>query len=144
MTEPAVPRPRPCASCPYRCDVPSGIWHEEEYDKLPRYDGEIIDQVQQGGMTPFFCHQADGKVCSGWLAHRDPTDLLAVRLGISNEHLDPSCAEYTTDVPLFQSGAEAAAHGKTEIDLPSGKAQRTIEKITAVREKRGDPVRRTP
>ena len=31
-------RPKPCASCPYRCDVPSGVWHPDEYAKLEVYD----------------------------------------------------------------------------------------------------------
>lgn len=25
----------PCGTCPYRRDVPAGIWHGEEYAKLP-------------------------------------------------------------------------------------------------------------
>jgi hypothetical protein len=36
---------RPCASCPYRKDVPSGIWAAHEYTKLLAYDGDILDQL---------------------------------------------------------------------------------------------------
>lgn len=141
MSEPSLPRPRPCASCPYRKDVPSGVWAAVEYDKLPGYDGEIIDQVMAGKTNVFDCHQADGKVCSGWLGHReDPTDLLAVRLGLSSGSLDESCCDYSTDVPLFASGAEAAEHGKRDIEQPSEKANEIVAKVIRVRDARGVPV----
>lgn len=125
MTDPACPRKSPCASCPYRKGVPSGVWHESEYDKLPLYDGETWGQSTHA----FLCHQGDGDVCSGWLGHRDPYDLLAVRLGVSAGTLDESCLDYRTPVPLFASGAEAGAHGKAQITTPSPKAEATIEKI---------------
>lgn len=133
----ALPRPRPCASCPYRRDVPSGLWATEEYDKLPRYDGDIIDQSQADAFAPFFCHQeVGGHVCSGWLAHRDPTDLLAVRLGISDDRLDPSCADYTTEVPLWSDGEQARTHGVRDIEAPSADAQQAIDKLLRTREVR--------
>ena len=53
-----------CASCPYRKDVPSGIWEQSEYDKLPKYDGETWEQA--GAL--FMCHLRDGCLCGGWLA----------------------------------------------------------------------------
>ncbi len=125
----AVPRKTPCASCPYRKNVPSGVWHETQYDLLPGYDGETMDQTPR----PFFCHQSDGQVCSGWLGHTDASQLLAVRLGILSGNLDPSCADYSTPVPLFASGAEAAAHGMAEIENPSDRAEEFIEKIVRKR-----------
>lgn len=129
MSEGAKPRPRPCASCPYRRSVPSGVWDASEYSKLPEYDKDMGEQP--GGV--FFCHQNDGAVCSGWLGYRDPTDLLALRLGIMGGRLDPSCADYTTDVPLFSSGAEAAAHGVQDIEAPGAAARRTIDKVSRKR-----------
>lgn len=36
--------PKPCASCPYRRDVPEGVWHPEEYSKLRAYDGSTGEQ----------------------------------------------------------------------------------------------------
>lgn len=36
---------------------------------------------------------------------------------------------YTTTVPLFDSGAEAAEHGMRDIEEPSEEASRVIEKI---------------
>jgi hypothetical protein len=128
----AKPRPRPCASCPYRVNVPSGVWDESEYAKLPEYDGETYLQPT----AAFFCHQQDGSVCSGWLAHRGhPYDLLAARIGVHTGKLDKSCMEYTTDVPLFSSGAEAAAHGMAEYEFPGEKAAETIRKIKAKEER---------
>ena len=123
--EPAKPRPRPCASCPYRRNVPSGVWDASEYDKLPNYDGDMGEQSP----AVFHCHQKDGSVCSGWLGYRNPDDLLAVRLGLMRGSLDVSCVEYTTDVPLFASGAEAAAHGKKDIAAPGRAARTTIDKV---------------
>jgi len=86
------------------------------------------------------CHQGDSHVCAGWLGHADPSELLAVRIGISQGHLDPACAEYETDVPLFASGQEAAAHGVRDIRTPSEDAVATIEKVVRVRAMTGDPV----
>jgi hypothetical protein len=125
MTEQAAPRPRPCASCPYRRNVPSGVWDASEYEKLPEYDKDMGDQPA----AVFFCHQKDGSVCSGWLGYHDPADLLAVRLGVMSGRLDVSCIDYHTDVPLFASGAEAAEHGAREILAPGARAQETIRKV---------------
>jgi hypothetical protein len=134
-------RKTPCPSCPYRRDVPSGVWSAAEYDKLPAYDGEIQDQVASGAFAPFGCHQADGQLCAGWAGHRDqPGDLLAVRIGISRGSVDPSAVDYRTSVPLFSSGAEAAEHGKREIAEPGERASQVQAKITRVRDARGEPV----
>ena len=137
---PASPRPRPCESCPYRrSESNSGVWHESEYEKLPRYDAETFAQP----VETFMCHQGDAEhVCSGWLGHADPSRLLAVRIGIMRGHLDPSCAEYATDVPLFSSGQEAADHGMRDLESPSAAAQATIEKVTRARANTGSPVQR--
>lgn len=131
-----TPRPSPCASCPYRRSVPSGVWAAEEYDKLRSYDGDIPQQLEHGGTAVFLCHQngTDGnQACSGWLGHREPGELLAVRLGISSGHLDPACAEYTTSVELFESGDAAARHGEHEIEQPSEDATAAISKIVRKR-----------
>lgn len=104
----ATPRRRPCASCPYRRNVPSGIWDETEYAKLREYDGETWEQ----SAAVFMCHHAEGDVCAGWLGHRDPADLLAVRL------------------------AAAAEHGIHDIEDPSTEAINAIDKLTRVRTER--------
>lgn len=127
-SNPAKPRKSPCASCPYRQNVPSGIWDKTEYEKLDRYDGEIFEQRTD---AIFMCHQGCGDVCSGWLGHRDPSELLAVRLGLMGEHLDPSCLDYSTTVDLFGSGAEAAEHGMKDIGAPRDAAMAVMGKISA-------------
>lgn len=126
MTETVHPRKTPCASCPYRRSVASGIWSSDEYSKLERYDGDIPDQTAMG---VFLCHQQDGCVCAGWLGHRDPTELLAVRLAFASGHLAADSLEYSTTVPLFSSGREAAEHGMAEYTAPGKKAVATIEKL---------------
>lgn len=128
---PARPRRNPCGSCPFRRDVASGIWDESEYAKLARYDGDMIAQAAAGAVAVFRCHleQGDREVCAGWLGHRDPTDLLAVRMGISSGDLDVSCATYSTSAELHPSGAEAAAHGMRDITNPTDAARAAIEKI---------------
>lgn len=130
MAGQACPRKTPCASCPFRARVASGIWSAEEYAKLPTYDGETFEQNEK----IFFCHQDEAdEVCAGWLGHTDPTELLAVRIGLMIGRLDPSCAEYSTEVELFSSGTEAAVHGITNITDPGPEARTAIEKIARKR-----------
>jgi len=123
----AAPKPSaaPCGSCPYRKDVPSGVWHEDEYKKLIQYDGDILDQLKKGGTALFMCHQNDGHLCAGWAGCHDTSNLVALRL----HDVDPSTFDYISPVPLFGSGAEAAAHGMAKIDNPDKRAKATIKKL---------------
>lgn len=133
------PAPRPCASCPYRRDVPSGVWAASEYDKLIAYDADTPLQPP----NLFLCHQTSAedsarRVCAGWLGcHGD--SLLAVRLAAAYGALaegDLAAAfNYRTDVALFESGASAAAHGRRDIDDPDDRARGAIAKISR---RRGD------
>lgn len=131
MTE-YLPRPgkAPCGTCPYRRDVPAGIWDASEYAKLPAYDGETLEQLVKGGAALFFCHQQDGNLCAGWVGCHDTDHLVAMRLNAV--HLDTF--EYVSPVPLFASGAEAAAHGLSGVEQPSDEARRAIGKLLAKRE----------
>lgn len=129
MTDSRLPRPRPCASCPYRRDVPSGVWAPEEYPKLRAYDAPTGEQPIEG----FACHQGDGALCSGWLACHGPAELLAVRVGLMTGSMDPAVLDYSTDVPLWGSGEEAASHGEAEIEEPGPDAGAVMEKIMRVR-----------
>lgn len=122
---PAPPK-RPCGSCPYRKDVPSGVWAAEEYQKLPLYDGDIGDQLASGAIGLFMCHQRDGCLCGGWLATHGPDNLLALRM----QPVDAAAHDYVSDVPVFASGAEAAAHGLACIKKPPASAQRLMAKLT--------------
>ena len=122
MTDEA-PRPSkaPCGSCPYRRDVPSGVWHPSEYAKLPLYDGETWEQSP----ALFFCHQNDGHLCAGWAGCHDTDHLMALRIN----RVHSSTFGYKSPVQLFASGAEAAAHGLARIEDPDEAAQATIRKL---------------
>lgn len=132
MTSLLAPPKRPCGSCPYRRDVPSGIWAAEEYAKLPAYDGPTWAQPP----ALFMCHQQDGCLCGGWLAAHDREQLLTLR--IHRHRLDPGVWDYEPGVPVFGSGAQAAAHGIAEIVNPGPEAQRKIDGLLRQKEERED------
>ena len=115
--------PRPCPSCPYRKDHPSGVWSEDEYEKLRPYDGLAVGA--------FLCHQtnATGRetVCKGWSTVH--ADSIAVRIGMANGLLDPDEVYTETDVDLWESGNAAADHGQANIDLPTVEARIMAAKL---------------
>ena len=127
----------PCGSCPYRRDVPSGVWAPEEYDRLPPYDSPNFSKQ---AMRVFMCHQQDGTLCSGWVGCHDMEESLGLRVAFLNEVITPEqyeeALDYECPVPLFRSGAEAAAHGKAEVETPGVKARRTIDKLERKRGRR--------
>lgn len=134
MTQIGPPAPRPCASCPYRRDVPSGVWHPEEYAKLPAYDRDTPSQPTQ----VFLCHQQDAtsdrkRVCAGWAGCHDGRHLLSLRFAVMTGNMTPEAVDATLDyrspVRLFRSGAEAARHGLAEVERPGDKAVETMGKI---------------
>ena len=133
----------PCKSCPYRRDVPSGVWAAEDYDKLPAYDGSIGEQIEHTAGGLFYCHQNDGQLCAGWLGCHGPGNLLAVRIASfyddDRQQLDPAVFDYRSPVPLFRSGAQAAAHGKRAINRPGPKARRTVARLMRKRSRREGP-----
>jgi hypothetical protein len=125
-------------SCPYAEEVPSGIWDEGEYAKLPPYDEPTY--AQPGGL--FLCHQQDkgserARVCSGWAGCHDMSQNLALRMAVVAGEVSvedaQAVADYVSPVPLFASGAEAAAHGLREIETPGAEAVEAIRKIERVR-----------
>ena len=126
--------PRPCSTCPYRADVPAGIWEETEYAKLADYDRDTGDQPY----LAFGCHKGDGRLCAGWLGHRRPVDLLAVRILVMGGKAPATIMGYTTDVPLFATGAQAAEHGRSGIAEPDQRARDAAAKIVILQQVRGD------
>ncbi|MFI8343928.1 DUF6283 family protein [Streptomyces sp. NPDC085639] len=133
------PAPRPCESCPYRRDVPAGIWASQEYDKLRHYDADTTDQPPY----MFQCHQNDAdsdsrRVCSGWAGCHDSDRLLALRLAVVQGAVDTdtyrAVADYRSPVALFTSGSEAADHGQAGIDTPTDDARHLINKISHTRQ----------
>ena len=108
-------RKESCTSCPYRRDVPSGVWAESEYDRLAGYDAPTADQPPQA----FHCHATPEVICHGWAAvskkHDHAHDLLGLRLLAS--------------LGLFDSHAEAAEHGKRDIENPSEEALEVVARL---------------
>jgi Family of unknown function (DUF6283) len=134
------PAKAPCRSCPYRRDVPSGVWAKEEYEKLPGYDGTTGQQLEAGAMGAFFCHQQTGRLCAGWVGCHDMNESLGLRLAsmhgsISERDVD-AAFDYVSPVPLFDSGAEAAAHGLAQLEEPGEQARRTIDRLERKRPRR--------
>lgn len=134
------PARRPCRTCPYRQDVPSGVWDRSEYDKLPRYDRPTPYQPA----SIFVCHLTEGngklhRVCAGWAGCHDGDELLALRISVSTSVrvISPETHRltvlYESPVPLFASGAEAAAHGLRDLEDPSEGARSAIDKILRAR-----------
>lgn len=117
-------RPAPCSACPYRRDVPSGVWAREEYEKLRAYDGKTWEQPP----AAFLCHEAPGSFCHGWAVVHSTRghehELLALRIrGV------PIDAVPAPGVLLFGSGCEAADHGLRDVARPSTAAVETGERL---------------
>lgn len=139
-----LPAAAPCGSCPYRTDVPSGVWHPSEYEKLPQFDQPTALQP----LGVFLCHQIDGRICAGWAGCHDMTHSLGVRITAIAGDLEPDQVDalhaYTTPVPLFTSGREAAEHGMADIENPSPAAIRAAEKIQDRRRRTHAALKETP
>jgi hypothetical protein len=124
-----APAARACGSCPYRRDVPAGLWAAEEYAKLPRYDAETGRQP----LGVFRCHQGDGRVCAGWAGCHDTENLLALRIAAARGVLSPqvlaAVLAYRSPVPLFATGAQAAAHGLSGVSAPDARARRVADRL---------------
>ena len=131
MAEPLLVLPNPCSSCPYRKDVPPGVWHETEYVKLLEYSPDpFSDQLPFLGT--FLCHQtnATGRetVCKGWLwVERES---LAVRLGMmQRDEFAPEEVYRKPQVELYETGAAACAAGLSGIEAPSPAARRLMDRL---------------
>ncbi len=129
MADPAavmegLPKPakRPCGSCPYRRDVPAGIWAAEEYRRLADYDGETHEQRSA---KLFLCHRKTGALCAGWIACHDTEHLMALRL----HPVDPTVHSYRSPVGVFGSGAEARDHGLSGLTRTDARARRVIRSL---------------
>ena len=118
----------PCPTCPYRRDVPSGIWDESEYAKLELYDEPTDRRLPQTAL--FLCHTTPESPCRGWLTvHREA---VAVRRAMfrGEGRMDDVHAE--PPVALFESGAKASAHGRRDIDKPSEAAIDAVTKVLRI------------
>jgi Family of unknown function (DUF6283) len=115
-------RQHACSACPYRRDVPSGIWVAEEYSKLTEYDAPTSEQP----FGPFMCHAKTESYCHGWaVVHSNrgrEYELIALRFAGCPTIPEPS-------VPLFDSGTEAANHGMADIGKPSEEAECAMTRL---------------
>jgi len=117
-------RSQPCIACPYRRDVPSGVWSAQEYDKLVDYDSPTSEQP----FAPFACHATPEHFCHGWaVVHSNrghAYELLALRIARLDVEDVPMAG-----VALFQSGYQVAKHGKADIEDPSDEAIEMAERL---------------
>jgi Family of unknown function (DUF6283) len=117
-------RVKPCGACPYRKDVPSGVWAAEEYEKLRPYDRPTPEQPFEG----FSCHATPEYYCNGWVfchtSRGHAYDLISLRFSPPSNWPEPSEHE------LFGSAAEAADHGQADAELPGEAALAAIERLS--------------
>lgn len=115
-------RATPCLACPYRLDVPSGVWSWDEYEKLRAYDNITPEQPFEA----FACHATPNQICSGWAVCHTTRghefDLLAMR--IIGYPAIPA-----TKIPMHPSGNAAADFGQEDIEDPSDEAMALADKL---------------
>jgi len=116
-------RKEPCSTCPYRLDVPSGVWASHEYEKLRPYDLPTGDQP----VGTFGCHATPEHYCHGWAVVHSSRggqhELLALRIWRPKGGIPPAA------VPLFASGNEAADWGQADIEDPSPEALAAVRRL---------------
>jgi hypothetical protein len=116
-------RKESCLACPYRRDVPSGVWAAQEYEKLAEYDRETYDQP----MGAFHCHATPEVICHGWTVVHGRQDYEHEPIAFRMWGIDPDSVEEHT--PLFSSGTEACEHGKHDILHPSPEAREVVARL---------------
>jgi len=141
MSRPLHMAPRPCSTCPYRRDTPSGLWDASEYRKLALYD-------ERPGETPetalFLCHQTSATgvetACRGWATVH--ADTVAVRLAQARGSLTPAQVRAEVDVDLYATGQEACDAGLADIEDPGDAAM--AAQVRLLRSKAGRLDNETP
>lgn len=118
-------RPTPCRFCPYRRDVPSGVWNRSDYLKLLDYDKPTGEQP----FAPFGCHEVPKLFCTGW-AQCHGWELISLRIA---DFFHGPFTIPPIKTPLFKSGHEAAEHGLKQTGL---KAKRAILYILKLRRRK--------
>lgn len=130
IVEPLKVLKSPCSSCPYRKDVPPGVWHESEYEKLRGYDDNSTLGV-------FLCHHTSGErqtVCRGWLyVHQDS---VAARLACATGAVTVDQLFAEVPVECYGSGNEAADAGLAGVEKPTVEAVLMGRKIRAAKQRR--------
>ena len=121
---------KPCPTCPYVKATPSGIWHQEEYEKLPGYDGPTELQNHK----TFLCHYSDlpsekETLCQGWLDCHGADNLLALRFAYIMKKIGPEFRNKASGVEVYASGYEAMVAGLEDIEDPSSEAALKIKRL---------------
>lgn len=117
--------PNPCPTCPYRRDVPSGVWAEQEYVRLKEFD-------DQRKISAFLCHNggSDPKtnrtLCRGWVEVHNQN--WGVRLALCQVEWNDANSK-PTKVPLYKSGAQAMKAGLRKLNQPSREARAICDKL---------------
>lgn len=128
----ATIRRKPCLSCPYVKATPPGLWAKSEYEKLRDYDRPTGEQPY--GL--FMCHKSalgePSQVCRGWVVCHG-RDLLAVRIALANEILEPADVDATIESAVYDTGGEAADAGIEWIEDPPAAARAAIMRLDAAR-----------
>jgi hypothetical protein len=116
----SIVRPQACEACPYRKDVPSGVWSAAEYAKLVDYDKPLAEQPA----ASFSCHASPELHCHGWAVCHSKADPgpLALLLRGRPEIPKPSTG-------LFSSGTEAALHGIRDVANPTPESRAMMDKL---------------
>lgn len=84
-------------------------------------------------MPPNQAASPQARLCAGWVGCHG-TDLLALRLALCGGTLEAPVLDYRSPLPLFASGAAAAAHGRRDLHQPGLVAQRLMDKIRIQRQ----------
>ena len=123
-------QPSPSSACPYRCEVPPGVWAAEEYEKLRGFD----DNTEFG---TFLCHHTPAigqkTVCRGWLTVH--AESVAVRLAVARGLVTDDERYGLVWEPLYGSGNEAADAGLSGVAEPEEAAQRMMARLVRQRER---------
>ena len=115
-----------CDTCPYLKATPSGIWSEEEYRKLPKYDDN-----ESLTLSIFHCHQENATgvptVCRGWVS--TARESISVRLGVLQGLIAVEDLPNGLEDAYYSSGHEACEAGLRDIDDPSEEALELLNKL---------------
>lgn len=69
-------------------------------------------------------------MCRGWLDVHPKEHLLSLRLVVGRGMVSPDVIDLpSSGVPVFESGAAAAAHGLADIEDPGDQALHVIDKL---------------
>jgi len=103
-------RREPCPECPWRTDVPTGVFPAEAFRHSARTAADMAESL-------FGCHMAGPETpqtCAGFLL-RNAEHNLAVRIAIASGRIDPDKVRETA--PLYDNyRAMAIANGVDEND----------------------------